>query len=69
MFELRILAGVLVPGFNKAPNNQLGDGVDGPEKPFLAGFPYLRSPSNGYTHSHDSPPQILHPAATNSAAE
>lgn len=43
---------------DKAPNNQLGDGVDGPEKPFLATFPYLRSPSSGYTHSHDNPPQV-----------
>ena len=61
--ELQILAGVLVPAFNHPPNNQLGDGVDGPEKPFLAGFPYLRSPSNGYSHTHDNPPQVLHPAA------
>ena len=61
--EIQILEGVLVPAFNKAPNNQLGDGVDGPEKPFLAAFPYLRSPSSGYTHSHDNPPQVLPPAA------
>ncbi len=67
--EIQALAGVLVSGFNKAPNNQLGDGVDGPEKPFLAAFPYLRSPSNGYTHSHDNPPQFLHPSATRPAEE
>lgn len=60
--EIQVLAGVLVPAFNVAPNNQLGDGVDGPEKPFLAAFPYLRSPSSGYTHSHDNPPQVLHPS-------
>ena len=67
--ELQILAGVLVPAFNKSPNNQLGDGVDGPEKPFLAAFPYLRSPSSGYTHSHDNPPQILHPSRARPAEE
>ncbi|HSP95591.1 MAG TPA: DUF4331 domain-containing protein [Thermoanaerobaculia bacterium] len=67
--ELQILAGVLVPAFNKSPNNALGDGVDGPEKPFLAGFPYLRSPSNGLTHSHDNPPQVLHPSQIHTAEE
>jgi hypothetical protein len=62
--EIQVLAGVLVDGFNIAPNNELGDGVDGPEKPFLAAFPYLRSPSSGYTHSHDNPPQVLVPGGT-----
>ena len=28
--DLRVVAGVLVPGFNVSPNNALGDGVDGP---------------------------------------
>ncbi|HEY1252839.1 MAG TPA: DUF4331 domain-containing protein [Thermoanaerobaculia bacterium] len=51
--ELRVLAGVLVDGFNKAPNNQLGDGVDGPDTPYIAGFPYLWTPHSGYEHSHD----------------
>ncbi len=67
--EIQALAGILVSGFNKAPNNQLGDGVDGPEKPFLAAFPYLRSPSSGYIHSHDNPAQFLHPSATRPAEE
>jgi hypothetical protein len=67
--ELQILAGVLVPEFNKSPNNALGDGVDGPEKPFLAAFPYLRSPSNGFSHSHDNPPQVLHPFGIHPAEE
>jgi hypothetical protein len=67
--ELQILAGVLVPAFNKSPNNALGDGVDGPEKPFLAAFPYLRSPSNGYIHFHDNPGQVLHPSQTHPAEE
>jgi hypothetical protein len=67
--EIQVVTGVLVSGFNKAPNNQLGDGVDGPEKPFLAAFPYLRSPSSGYTHSHDNPPQVLHPSHAQTSPE
>jgi hypothetical protein len=51
--ELRVLAGVLVPGFDKAPNNELGDGVDGPDTPYIAGFPYLWTPHSGYEHVHD----------------
>ena len=51
--ELRVLAGVLVDGFNVAPNNQLGDGVDGPDTPYIAGFPYLWTPHSGFEHSHD----------------
>jgi hypothetical protein len=67
--EIQVVAGVLVSGFGIAPNNQLGDGVDGPEKPFLAAFPYLRSPSSGYQHSHDNPPQILHPSRAHPAKD
>ncbi len=51
--ELRVVAGVLVDGFNVAPNNQLGDGVDGPDVPYIAGFPYLWTPHSGYSHVHD----------------
>ncbi len=36
------------PDFNKAPNNQLGDGVDGNDKPFSSQFPYLASPHSGF---------------------
>jgi hypothetical protein len=42
------MAGVLVDGFNVAPNNQLGDGVDANDKPFLGTFPYLATPHQGY---------------------
>ena len=52
--ELRVVAGVLVDGFNKAPNNALSDLVDGPDSPFLRGFPYLATPHNGFDHKHDS---------------
>jgi hypothetical protein len=33
---------------NKTPNNQLGDGVDHNDKPFLDHFPYVAAPSSGY---------------------
>ena len=46
--ELRVVAGVLVPGFDVAPNNQLGDGVDANDKPFQPNFPYVASPFPGY---------------------
>jgi len=40
------------PAQNKAPNNQLGDGVNQNDKPFTATFPYLASPHSGFDHSH-----------------
>ncbi|HEY3203597.1 MAG TPA: DUF4331 domain-containing protein [Thermoanaerobaculia bacterium] len=52
--ELRVLAGVLVPGFDISPNNALGDGVDGPDVPFIGGFPFLWTPHSGYSHVHDT---------------
>ncbi|HEY3172888.1 MAG TPA: DUF4331 domain-containing protein [Thermoanaerobaculia bacterium] len=58
--ELQILAGVLVPAFNHAPNNQLGDGVDGPDKAFNPAFPFLATPHSGFDHRHDDAPQITH---------
>ena len=67
--DIQVVMGVLLPAFNVSPNNLLGDSVDGPDKPFLAAFPYLRSPSSSYTHSHDSAPTFLHPAATHPAEE
>ena len=42
----RVVAGVLVPGYNIAPNNQLGDGVDVNDRPFLPFFPYVAPPHN-----------------------
>lgn len=50
--ELRVVAGVLVDGFNVAPNNQLGDGVDGNDLPFLPYFPYVAPPQNPASHIH-----------------
>jgi hypothetical protein len=48
----RVVAGVLVDGFNIAPNNQLGDGIDANDMPFLPYFPYVAPPQNPFTHSH-----------------
>ncbi len=52
--ELRALAGgtPFTPAFNRAPNNQLSDGVDANDKRFLATFPYVAGPFHGYSHNH-----------------
>ncbi len=52
---LQVAAGVLVPGFNRSPNNALTDGVDTNDLPFLSVFPYLALPHQGYDHSHHGP--------------
>jgi Domain of unknown function (DUF4331) len=46
--ELRALAGgtPLTPDFNKAPNNELGDGVDKNDVPLRNTFPYLADPQD-----------------------
>jgi hypothetical protein len=46
--ELRVVAGVLVSGFNKSPNNALTDGVDANDKAFLSTFPYVALPWQGF---------------------
>jgi hypothetical protein len=54
--ELRVVAGVLVPGFNVAPNNALTDGVDTNDKAFLSSFPYTALPSPGTeSRPHSNP--------------
>ncbi|HWZ86686.1 MAG TPA: DUF4331 family protein, partial [Thermoanaerobaculia bacterium] len=55
---LRVVAGVLVDGFNVSPNNALGDGVDGPDVPYLAGFPWLASPHSGFDRIHANSAQL-----------
>lgn len=45
---LRVVAGVLVSGFDKEPNNQLTDGVDANERAFLSSFPYAALPHQGF---------------------
>ena len=38
---------------NKSPNNLVGDGVDSnADMPFLASFPYVGLPHQGYSHTH-----------------
>jgi hypothetical protein len=49
----RALAGVLVPGFGVAPNNQLGDGVNQNDVPLLNRFPFHAPPHAGYRHSQE----------------
>lgn len=48
---LRAAAGVLVSGFNVAPNNQLGDGVNSNDVPLLDRFPFHAPPHAGYSHT------------------
>ena len=50
--ELRVVAGVLVDGFNIAPNNRLGDGIDANDMPYLPYFPYVGPPQNPLNHEH-----------------
>lgn len=45
---LQVVAGVLVEGFNRNPNNQLTDGVNANELPFLSTFPYVALPHQGF---------------------
>ncbi len=49
---LRVAAGVLVPGFDRAPNNALSDGVDANDRAFLTTFPYVAHPHQGFDHAH-----------------
>ncbi len=56
--SLRVVAGVLVDGFNKSPNNALTDGVDANERPFLSTFPYVALPHQGFEsrpHANTTP--------------
>lgn len=55
---LRVVAGVLVEGFNISPNNALGDGVDGPDVPYRTSFPWLAAPHSGYDRIHANSAQL-----------
>ena len=37
---------------NNSPNNQVGDGVNKNDMPFLSSFPYVATPHQGYEHTH-----------------
>ena len=40
------------PAQNKSPNNQLGDGVNANDVPFLGSFPYVGTPGQGFDHTY-----------------
>ncbi len=56
----RVVAGAtpFTPAFNVAPNNQLGDGVDANDKPFLPYFPYVAPPQDPLHHEHHEEAEI-----------
>ncbi len=53
--SLRAVAGVLIPAFNKAPNNRLGDGVNVNDAPYRTAFPYLANSPSGRDRRHIDP--------------
>ena len=50
--SLRVLAGMLAPGFNVAPNNRLGDGVNVNDKLYRPNFPFLAKAPSGRDRRH-----------------
>ena len=50
----RAVAGVLVTGFDIAPNNELGDGVNSNDVPYLDRFPFHAPPHAGFKHSQEN---------------
>lgn len=48
----RVIAGVLVSGYNISPNNALGDGVNEAAGTFSGTFPYLATPIDGYSYGN-----------------
>lgn len=48
----RVIAGVLVQGYNISPNNALGDGVNATPYEFGETFPYLASPVDGFSYGN-----------------
>jgi hypothetical protein len=53
--ELRVAAGFLLgEEFQNGANGQLGDGVPTNDLPFLAEFPYVSTPHQGFEHMHHS---------------
>lgn len=54
--ELRVAAGFLLgEEFQNGANGQLGDGVPANDLPFLAEFPYVGTPHQGFEHMHHAP--------------
>jgi len=50
-----VAGGVLVPGFNVAPNNLLGDGVNTNDVPYQETFPYVAFAQSGRSRRHIDP--------------
>jgi hypothetical protein len=50
-----VVGGVLVSGFNKFPNNRLGDGVNVNDAPYRSEFPYLGNAPDGRNRRHLDP--------------
>jgi hypothetical protein len=50
-----VVGGVLSPGFNKFPNNALGDGVNVNDAPYRTSFPYLANAPAGRNRRHVDP--------------
>lgn len=48
----RVIAGVLVNGYDVSPNNELGDGVNAPPYVFDETFPYLVTPIDGFSYGN-----------------
>jgi hypothetical protein len=62
--ELRVVAGVLLGApYNGAPNTQLGDGVDFPQRGCRYFFPFMWSPTDGFTALHAGPAAPTHAPA------
>ncbi|MBM3812153.1 MAG: DUF4331 domain-containing protein [Acidimicrobiia bacterium] len=50
-----VVGGVLVPGFNRFPNNRLGDGVNVDDAGYKSAFPYLGECPSGRDRRHLDP--------------
>jgi hypothetical protein len=50
-----VVGGVLVQGFNRFPNNRLGDGVNVNDAPYRTSFPYLADCPSGRDRRHLDP--------------
>ena len=51
----RVVAGVLVTGYNVAPNNRIGDGVNINDMPTQESFPYISYAQSGRDRRHIDP--------------
>jgi hypothetical protein len=66
--ELRVAAGFLLgEEFQNGANGQLGDGVPANDVAFLAEFPYVGTPHQGFEHMHHAPTGVT--TATGGGAE